>query len=62
MRVKMEDLPTGATVTATVASNVRISDQGKYWLVGLGLDSPGNLWCIRPEPTDWEAAARVPSH
>ena len=62
MRVKMEDLPSGTTVTATVASNVRLSDQGKYWLVGLGLDSPGNLWCIRPEPTDWIATSAAASH
>jgi hypothetical protein len=40
----MEELPSGASAIATVASNVRISEQSKYWLVGLGLDSPGNLW------------------
>jgi len=62
MRVKMEELPTGATVTATVASNVRICDQGKYWLVGLGLDSPRNLWCISPVPPDWDSISVVRSH
>lgn len=53
MRVRVEELPSGETVTATVASNSRISEGGKYWLVGLGLDTPGNLWCISPTPTDW---------
>jgi len=62
MRVKMEELPRGATVIATVASNVRISDQGKYWLVGLGVDSPGNHWCIRPVPKDWDSTSAVQSH
>lgn len=53
MRVKVEELPSGKTATARVASNLRISEEGKYWLVGLGLDSPGNLWCISPTPPDW---------
>lgn len=52
-RVRMEGLPSGMVVTARVASNMRLTDEGKYWLVGLGLESPGNLWCISPTPKDW---------
>jgi hypothetical protein len=52
-RVRMEGLPSGAIATARVVSNLRLTDEGKYWLVGLGLESPGNLWCISPIPQDW---------
>jgi len=62
MRIRMEELPSGASAIATVASNVRISEQSEYWLVGLGLDSPGNLWCISPTPTDWESTMAVLRH
>jgi hypothetical protein len=55
MRVKVEELPTGKTITARVASNLSLSEDGKYWLVGLGVDSPGNLWCIAPTPPDWQS-------
>jgi hypothetical protein len=59
MRVRVEELPSGKTATATVASNLRISEEGKYWLVGLGLDTPGNLWCISPTPPDWNSTNSV---
>jgi hypothetical protein len=59
MRVRVEDLPTGKMVTARVASNMRLSEEGKYWLVGLGLETPGNLWCISPIPADWQGPTKV---
>jgi hypothetical protein len=54
MRVRMEELPGGGSATARVASNQPLTAKGKYWLVGLGLESPGNLWCLSPIPSDWE--------
>jgi hypothetical protein len=30
-----------------------MSDGSKYWIVGIALQSPGNLWCIAPTPADW---------
>jgi len=59
MRVRVEELPCGKTVTARVASNLRISEEGKYWLVGLGLETPGNLWGISPAPPDWNSTDNV---
>ncbi len=53
MRVRVEELPGGKSATAHVACNVPLSTANKYWLVGLGLDSPGNPWCIAPAPADW---------
>lgn len=60
LRVKVECLPGRRSATATVASNVPPSDGNKYWLVGIGLDSPGNLWCLAPTPTDWGTYSSSP--
>ena len=59
MRVRVEELPSGKSVTARIASNLRISAESKYWLVGIGLDMPGNLWCIAPTPPDWEISTQM---
>src|SRR5438270_11014964 len=61
--VQLDELPGGSSVTARVANCVGLGTEGKYWLVGLALDQPGNVWCIRPEPADWarEAEAVVPT-
>jgi len=54
MKVKVEDLPGGRTVNAWVASNLQLNDESKYWVVGIGLEQPGNPWCLAPVPTDWQ--------
>jgi hypothetical protein len=54
MRVKMEDLPGGKSVIAFVASNHPLSEEKRYWIVGIGLESPGNPWCLAPVPADWK--------
>jgi hypothetical protein len=51
--VQLDELPGGTSVSARVANCVPLGTEGKYWLVGLALDEPGNVWCIRPEPADW---------
>jgi hypothetical protein len=60
LRVRVEGLPCGGSVSAQVASNLAPGEGGKYWLVGIGLDAPGNLWCMAPTPQDWGAYATVP--
>ena len=57
MRVRVEELPCGMAVTAHVACNQPLSEEKKFWLVGLGLDVIGNLWRIAPAPADWQATA-----
>ena len=57
MRVKVEDLPGGRTATARVASNLQLNEEGKYWLVGIGLELPDNFWCLSPTPADWDCQA-----
>jgi hypothetical protein len=57
--VQLDELPGGTSATARVANCVPLGAEGKYWLVGLALDQPGNVWCIRPEPADWAKETEV---
>jgi len=62
--VLIDELPAGNSAPARVASCVPLGNDGKYWLVGLALEEPANIWCIQPAPPDWEdvapAVAAVP--
>jgi hypothetical protein len=58
--VELDELPGGTSVTARVANCVPLGTEGKFWLVGIALDQPGNVWCIRPEPADWGSETKVP--
>jgi hypothetical protein len=60
MKVRIDDLPGGGSVTARVASNLPPAQGSKYWIVGIGWDSPGNLCCLAPVPSDWQSYADVP--
>lgn len=60
MRVRVDDLPGGGSITARVASNLPPGDGSKYWIVGIGWDAPGNLCCLAPVPADWQNYADVP--
>lgn len=53
LRVRVEGLPGGRCANALVASNLAPNPGNKYWLVGIGLEAPGNLWCMAPTPADW---------
>ena len=48
--ILLDELPRGAKAAARVANCVPLGTEGKYWLVGIALDEPGNIWCIRPAP------------
>jgi hypothetical protein len=61
LRVKMEQLPGGETVTARVACSIPPAKGSKFWLIGIGLDHPGNLWHLAPAPSDWGAYGSAPS-
>ena len=51
--VLLDELPGGASASARVANCVPLGTEGKYWLVGVALDQPKNVWCIQPAPADW---------
>jgi hypothetical protein len=50
--VQLQGLPT-RTVTAQVVTCFSLGEYEKIWLLGLELDSPGNVWGIEPVPEDW---------
>jgi hypothetical protein len=63
--VLLDELPGGTSAPARVANCVPLGTEGKYWLVGLALEQPGNIWCIHPAPENWgvdsnPVAAAVP--
>jgi hypothetical protein len=45
-------------VAAKVANCTPLGTEGKYWLIGIALDEPGNVWCIHPAPADWGSNSR----
>jgi hypothetical protein len=51
--VRLDDLPAGTSVTARVVNCIQIGDYEKFWLLGLALDEPGNVWGIKTPPEDW---------
>jgi hypothetical protein len=62
--VLLDELPGGTSAPAQVANCVPLGTGSNYWLVGIALDQPGNIWCIRPAPENWgelnAAAVAVP--
>ena len=59
-RVRVDQLPGGGSVTARVACSVPPGKGSKFWIIGIGMDAPGNLWCLAPTPEDWGEDAAVP--
>jgi hypothetical protein len=59
-RVRLDQLPGGAIATARVACSLPPTKASKFWVIGIGVDRPGNLWCLAPAPEDWGAYAAVP--
>ena len=55
--VRLEELPGGHTATALVANCVPLG--AKFWIVGLALDEPGNIWGIHPVPANWGEQAKL---
>ena len=51
--VRLEGLPTSTDVTARVVNCISIGEYKKFWLLGLALDQPGNVWGIQSPPEDW---------
>jgi hypothetical protein len=53
VRVCLDELPHGQSVMGCVATCVSLGPSSKYWVVGVALDEPGNVWGIYPVPADW---------
>jgi hypothetical protein len=54
-RVLLDGLPGGVQVNARVANCLPLGNDGKAFLLGLALETPGNVWGIQKPPADWEA-------
>ena len=52
-RVRLEGLPAKRSVTAQVVNRISLGEYEKFWLLGLALDEPGNVWGIDKPPEDW---------
>lgn len=52
-QLRVDELPGRGTALATVACTRPLEVGSRYWIVGIALESPGNLWCIAPAPDDW---------
>jgi len=57
--VRLEGLPVGSNVTARVLNCISPGKYEKFWLLGLALDEPGNVWGIETPPQDWLAETSV---
>jgi hypothetical protein len=54
-RLLLDGLPGGMQVDARVANCLPLGTDGKFFLLGLALESPGNVWGIQNPPADWSA-------
>jgi hypothetical protein len=52
-RVLLDGLPGGVQVTARVANCLPVGTDGKAFLLGLALETSGNVWGIQNPPADW---------
>jgi hypothetical protein len=60
MPVWIDELPNGASATARVANCIPLGAEGEFWLIGLALDEPGNIWGLNPVPADWAKLLKWP--
>jgi hypothetical protein len=51
--VQLEGLSAGRSVTARVVNCISPGEYEKFWVLGLALDEPGNVWGIEKPPEDW---------
>ena len=57
LAVSLDELPARQSVTARIANCVPLGSGGQWWMVGIALDEPGNVWGIHPTPADWGSEA-----
>jgi hypothetical protein len=50
--VRLEGLP-NCNITARVVNCISFGEHEKFWLLGMALDEPGNVWGVKTPPKDW---------
>lgn len=56
--VRLEGLPGGQSVAARVVNCISLRDE-KFWIIGLALVEPGNVWGIDDPPQDWATSVEI---
>ena len=51
--VRLDGLPVKDNVIARVVNCIRPGEYEKFWILGLVLDEPGNVWGVESPPEDW---------
>ena len=51
--IRLQGLPVSKPVTARVTTCINLGEQERFWLLGLAIDEPGNVWGIDKVPADW---------
>jgi hypothetical protein len=57
--VRLEGLPANHSVTAQVVNCIQLGPYEKFWVLGLMLDEPGNVWGIENPPEDWHTSSTL---
>lgn len=63
--VMLEGLPGASKMTGRVVTSISLGKHGTaYWLLGVAIDEPGNVWGISDPPEDWieRSAEAVPQN
>jgi hypothetical protein len=55
--VLLSDLPAGGNASGRVANCLPLGNDGKYFLIGVSLYNPGNVWGIADPPADWNCVS-----
>src|SRR5580704_4355611 len=55
----LEGLQGGTMASARVVNCISLGEYEKFWLLGLELNEPGNVWGIETPPGDWQGSDRV---
>jgi hypothetical protein len=55
--VRLDRLPIQHSVTARVVNCIRPGEYEKFWILGLMLDEPGNVWGVESPPEDWHTGS-----
>jgi hypothetical protein len=51
--VRLDGLSIKYNVIAKVVNCIRVEEYEKFWILGIVLDEPGNVWGIESPPEDW---------
>ena len=59
--VLLANLPGGTSASGRVASCLPLGKDGKYFLIGVALYNPANVWGVANPPAYWNCAAPAPA-